>query len=149
MAESSLYAGERDGARVFKIGRLGFDQGQYDLGTERYVGVYRTERFAPAGVGGLINYRRVAIHLLVSGSYTFTVKVWIDEERTALGDGTTQTATFTRDVGVLQEITEELEIEAEGSTVNSDDTTGLFLIEGIRARGRIIRRTGARTSEAT
>ncbi len=41
MAESSLYAGERGGGRIFRIGRLGFDQGQSDLATDVYTGVYR------------------------------------------------------------------------------------------------------------
>lgn len=155
MAESNLYAGERNGPRIFKIGRVGFDQGSADLGSHVYTGTYRTERFAPAGVGALINFRRVAIHLLTSGNYTFTVKVWVDNGRTQLGDETTQEVVITGSGGALREVTEEIEIEAEGShiqveiTVDSDDLTGLFLIEGIRARGRIVRRSSTRTGEAS
>lgn len=155
MAESSLYTGERGGARVLKIGRIGFDQGTADLGSHVYTGTFRSERVAPAGVGALINFRRVAVHLLTSGTYTFTVKVWVDDGRTQLGDETTQTVTVTGGSGALSEITEEVEIEAAGShirvevTVDSDNLTGIFLIEGIRARGRVLRQSSTRTGEAT
>lgn len=154
MAESSLYTGERGGPRVFKIGRLGFDQGTSDLDTHVYTGTYRTERIAPLGPGGLINFRRVAIHLLTSGTYIFTVKTWVDDVRTKLADGTDQLTTFNAGFGALSETTEEVEIEAEGAHIrveiqlNSDDITGLFLIESIDARGRPIRQSRTRTGEA-
>ena len=155
MAESSLYTGERGGPRIFKIGRLGFDQGTSDLGSHVYTGTFRSERIAPAGVGSLINFRRVAIHILSSGTYEFTVKVWVDDKRTILGDGTTQTITINGGSGALGESTEEVEIEAEGShirveiTVDSDKITGLFLIENIQARGRVLRQSSTRTGDAT
>ena len=155
MAESSLYTGERGGARIFKIGRLGFDQGTSDLGSHVYKGTYRTERIAPLGPGGLINFRRVAIHLLSSGTYVFQVKVWVDDVRTQLQDGTDQLVTINGGGGGLSETTEEVEISAEGShirveiTLDSDDLGGLFLIESIDARGRPIRKSAARTGDAT
>ena len=156
MAESSLYTGERGGARIFKIGRLGFDQGAVgDLGSHVYTGTFRSERIAPAGVGGLINFRRVSIHILSSGTYTFGVKIWVDDGRTELGDETTQTVSITGGSGSLSEITEEVKVEAEGShirvevTVDSDNLTGIFLIEGIQARGRAIRRGETRGGEVT
>ena len=154
MAESSLYTGERGGARIFKIGRLGFDQGTSDLGSHVYTGTYRTERIAPLGPGGLINFRRVAIHLLSSGTYIFTVKVWVDDVRTQLADGTDQLATINAGAGGLTETTEEIEISAEGSHIrieiqlDSDDLGGLFLIESIEARGRVVRESSTRTGEA-
>lgn len=154
MAQSSLFAGERSGARIFKIGRIGFDQGTADLGSNVYTGTFKSERVAPAGPGGLVNFRRVAVHLLSSGTYEITVKVWVDDVRTELGDGSEQTAVISGGLGALSEITEEVEIEAEGShiqvevTVDSDDVTGIFLIEGIAARGRVIRQGSARTGEA-
>jgi len=155
MAESSLYAGERDGARVFQIGRIGFDQGTSDLGTTVYTATLRSERVAPAGVGALVNFRRITIHLLSSGTYTFTVKVWVDDGRTLLGSDATQTIVVTGGGGSLSEHTEEVEIEAVGShiqvevTADSDDVNGIFLIEGIRARGRVIRGTSGRSGVAT
>lgn len=155
MAESSLYAGERDGARVFQIGRIGFEQGTADLGSHIYRGTYRTERFAPAGVGALINFRRVAIHLLVSGTYRVTVKIWVDNERTQLGTEATQVVVIEGSGGAVREITEEIGLEAEGShiqveiSLDSDDIDGIFLIEGIRARGRLVRRTSSRTGETS
>lgn len=158
MAESNLYAGERAGPRIFRIGRIGFDQGTADLGSYVYTGTYRTERFAPAGVGALINFRRVAIHLLVSGDYIFTVRIWVDDERTSTSTDPEQVVIFTSaDDAVLgeREVTREVELEAEGShiqveiTVDSDDVDGIFLIEGIRARGRVIRRSSTRAGESS
>ena len=155
MAESSLYAGERDGGRIFQIGRLGFDQGPSDLGANVYTGIFRSERIAPAGVGALINFRRLAIHLMVSGSYTFTVKVWIDNGQTELGTGALQSVVVTGTAGGLSEVTEEIEIQGIGShlqmeiTMDSDDITGIFLIESIRARGRIIRESASRTGASS
>lgn len=155
MASSALYAGERSGARVFKVGRVGFDGGTQDLSADVYTGTFRTERIYPAGPGGLVNFRRVVINLLVTGDYEFTVKVWVDDTRTVLGSGATQTVTITGSSNGLSEITEEVEISAEGShiqvelTVDSDDTSGIFLIEGIWGRGRVIRQTSSRSGEAT
>jgi hypothetical protein len=155
MAESSLYAGERDGPRVFQIGRIGFDQGTQDLGSTVYSGTFRTERIAPAGEGALVNFRRVSIHLLSSGTYTFTVKVWVNDGRTALGTGSEQTVVVSGGGGSLQEITEDVKIEANGShiqveiTADSDDINGIFLIESIRARGRVIRGTSGRAGVAS
>lgn len=155
MAESSLYVGERGGGRIFRVGRIGFDSPGDDLGSHTYTGTYRTERIAPAGRGGLVNFRRIGIHILSSGTYTFTVKIWVDDDRTVDGVGAAQAVTITGGDGALSETTEEVEIDAEGShiqveiTVDSDDTTGLFLIEGIRARGRRIRRSSGRTGEAS
>lgn len=155
MAESSLYAGEANGARVFRIGRIGFDQGTGDLGSHVYTGTYKSERIAPAGPGALVNFRRVAIHLLSSGTYTFTVKVWVDNDRSNTAGGVEQTVVVSGGRGALSEITEEVEIEAEGShiqvevTIDSDDITGIFLIEGIAARGRLVRQSSGRTGEAT
>lgn len=155
MAQSILYAGERSGARVFKVGRIGYDSGTADLGSHVYTGTYRTERIFPAGPGGLVKFRRVAIHLLASGSYTFTVKVWVDGARTVLGSGSTQTVSITGSPGTLNEVTEEIEIEAMGSsiqveiTVDSDDVTGVFLIEAIMGRGRVVRQSATRTGETT
>lgn len=155
MPESSLYAGERDGARIFRIGRLGFDQGTKDLGSHVYTGTFRSERVAPAGVGALINFRRVAIHLLSSGTYIFTVNIWVDDGRTELGTGVTQSVVVTGGSGALSETTEEIKISAEGShirveiLVDSDDITGVFLIESIQARGRVLRESMTRTGVAT
>lgn len=155
MAESSLYAGERNGPRIFRIGRLGFDQGTSDPGSQVYTGTFRSERIAPAGPKSLINFRRVDIHLLTSGTYEFTVRVWVDEARTTLGDATVQTVVVNSTGTELREVTETVAISAEGSyiqveiTVDSDDVTGLFLIEGIYARGRAILSTSARSSEVT
>ena len=61
MAQSSLYAGEKGGARIMKIGRIGFDEGSGDLGSHVFTGTLRSERVAPAGVGALINFRGIRV----------------------------------------------------------------------------------------
>ncbi len=154
MAESSLYAGEKGGGRIFRIGRLGFDQGSSDLG-DVYTGVYRTERVQPAGPGSLVMFRRIAVHLLTSGDYSFTLKVWVDNDRTELATGVEQEFTVSGTGGALREVTREVAIEAEGShvqvevSVDSDNVTGLFLIESVTARGRVIRESASRTGETS
>jgi hypothetical protein len=153
MAKSNLLAGDSAGPRIYRIGRIGFDQGSHDIGTQVYTGVYRTERIAPAGVGALVNFRRVAVHVLASDTYKFTVKVWVDNVRTSANDAPVQTVAISNSVGSLSEVTEEIAIEAEGShiqieiIVDSYDITGIFLIEGIRGHGRIARRASSRDSE--
>ena len=155
MAESSLYGGERGGGRIFRIGRIGFDQGPSDLGTHVYTGTWKTERFAPAGIGSLVNFRRVAIHLLTSGTYTFTVKIWVDDGQTRLADTSFQEVVISGGPGALRETTTEIALEAEGShiqveiTLDSDDVTGLFLIERINAVGRVIRKSSSRGAETS
>lgn len=155
MAESSVYAGERAGNKIFRLGRIGIDSGTADPGSTVYTGTIRTERIAPAGEGALVNFRRVSVHLLVSGSYTFTVKIWVDNGRSTLATGATQTVVITSTDSGLREVTEDIAIEAEGShiqveiTVDSDDVGGIFLVEKIDARGRAIRGSATRSAEAT
>lgn len=157
MADSSLYAGERSGTncRIFKVGRVGFDTGTVDPGSNVYTGTFKTERIYPAGPGGLVNFRRVVIHVLASGSYTIKVKVWVDDTQTTLKSGAAQVVSIINTVSGLSEVSEEVKISKVGSfiqvevTVDSDDVTGVFLIEGIWGRGRIIRQSSGRTGEAT
>lgn len=154
MAESSLYSGDRFGPTIYRIGRLGFDQGKYDLGTQPYTGTFRTERVAPAGVGALVNFRRVSIHLMASGHYTMTVRIWVDDERSKLSSGVAQTVVISRSPGVLREITEEVSVEAVGShiqvevSVVSDHVDGVFLIESVLARGRVMLLSSGREAES-
>ena len=160
MAESSLFAGEREGGRIFQIGRLGFEQGTKDItladgsGGNAYTGTLRTERIAPAGVGALVNFRRISIHLLASAAYRMTVKVWVDDERAVTGNTSPQTTVITGNAGALKELTESVKIEGNGShiqveiTVLSTDITGTFLIESVKGHGRAIRSTSGRTGAA-
>ena len=87
--------------------------------------------------------------------YEFTVKVWIDDGRTTRADGTTQTVTVSKTGGSeLVEVTEEIEIEGTGShiqieiTADSNDLKGIFLIESIKAKGRVIRLASGRSGVA-
>lgn len=155
MAHQALYGAERGGARVVQFGRVGLDAAGDDLGSHTYTGTLRTERVYPVGPGGLVNFRRVLVNILSDGTYTFTVKVWVDDSRTTLGDATTQTVSVTGGTGSLAEITEEISISAEGShiqveiTVDSNNTTGVFLIESIVALGRAVRRGATRSGESS
>lgn len=154
MANSVIYAGEKNGYRVFKFGGLGFATPGDDLEANVYTTTMKTEKIFPAGPGGLVNFRRVAIHFLASGAYQFTVKIWIDGVRTTLGDGTVQTVTVSGTTA-SGEITKEIEVEGEGShiqvelTMDSDEMTGVFLLESVMGRGRVIRQSSTRTGEVT
>lgn len=155
MPSPVVFVGERSGARIFTLGRIGYDSAGDDLGSHTYTATARTERIFPGGPGALINFRRVVVHILADSTYSITIKVWVDGNRTTDGAGSTQTVTIAGGSGSLSEHTEEAAIEAEGSliqvevTVSSDSPTGLFLIEAINARGRVVRRGATRSSEVT
>jgi hypothetical protein len=155
MADSSLYAGERLGNRIFKVGRVGFDAGPTDPDANVYVGTFKSERIFPAGPGGLINFRQVSIHVRASDEYVMTVKVFVDDVQTKAINGSPQKVIITNTVSGVSEVTEEIKISKSGSfiqveiTIDSDDIKGIFLIEGIWGHGRIIRKTSGRTGTAT
>lgn len=151
MANSVIFAGEKAGGRIFKFGRLGYTNPGDDLGANTYTSKIKTERVYPAGPGALINFRRVVIHFFGSGPYEFVVKVWVDGVQTTLGDGTAQEVTITGNINTTSEISEEIEIAATGSNIqmeiamDSDTMIGVFLLEQITARGRVIRQSSTRT----
>lgn len=154
MSGRSIFIGERAGARVFKLGRLGYDAGGSDLSSQVFIGTFRTERIAPAGPAGLINFRRVEIHVNVpAASYEYTVKVYVDNVQTVLGTGVSETVVINRTAAVAGEYTDEVAVQAVGNhiqveiTVDSNDVTTPFMIESITAHGRVLRGTNSRAGE--
>lgn len=154
MAGRAIYLGERSGARIFRVGRLGYDSAGTDAGSHAYTGTFRSERVAPAGPDGLINFRRVAIHLYATESYTYTVTVWVDGVQTTLGTGAAQTVTVSRTVTTAGEFTDEIAIAAYGNHIQVQITTSAgtnapFLLETISAHGRVIRGTSDRVGRTS
>lgn len=148
--------GEKNGSRVYRIGVVGFDTGDDDGGV--FTGVLRTDPFSPAGEGGLLLYRRVAIRLLRSGSYTFTVKVFVDGNQTRIWNSSSvevdQTTSFTATATALQEEVLEVDIEAHGTSIaveieiDSDNTSGVFLVESIFVHAYGMREALSRGAES-
>lgn len=151
----SMYFGQRDASRVLRLNRVGYDAAGNDNGSHTYTGTLRTERFSPAGPAGLVNFRKVVVHLYSSGTFNVTLKVWVDDVRTRLGDGTTQTIVITGATAVEGEYALEAAIEAQGKhirvelTADSNVNTAPFFIEAITAHGRAVRGVIGRASETT
>lgn len=155
MAGSSLYIGERSGARIFRLNRVGYDSAGADLGSHVYTATFRSERIAPAGLGALVLFRGVTINLYSSGTYSITVKVYVDDVQTKLGDNTAQTIVLASAVAREGKYSPEAAIEAVGRTiqvevtVTSSAVTAPFMIESIIATGRVIRGAASRRGETT
>lgn len=153
MAGSSIYLGERTGARIFRLNRVGYDTAGADLGSHVYTGTFTTERITPAGPGSLVLFRGVCVNLYSSGTYSITVKVYVDDVQTKLGDGTNQTIVLASAVAREGKYSPEAAIEAYGSTIRVEVTvlssavTAPFAIESITASGRVIRGSKSRSGE--
>jgi len=154
-----VYAAENTGARVYRIGRVGFDTGAQDAGGV-YTATLRTDTFAPAGEDGLVLFRRAAVRIWHTGAYELLMRIYVDGVQTTYYVGTTVTAqevTFVRSAPSPSpaEQVEEADIEKVGTSIeielvlNSDDITGIFLPETIEIHGRVIRQSKSRVAETT
>lgn len=154
-----VYAAENTGARIYRIGRVGFDSGLQDAGGI-YTATLRTDKFTPAGEDGLVQFRRVAIRIWHTGAYELVMRVYVDGVQTSYyvtNTVTAQQVTFTRSAPTSSpaEQVEEADIEKIGTSIeielvlNSDDVTGIFLPETIEIHGRVIRQSKSRTAETT
>lgn len=154
-----VYAAENSGARVYRIGRVGLDSGTQDAGGV-FTSTLRTDKFSPAGENGLVLFRRVSVRIWHTGTYTFTMKIYVDGVQTQIYSGSTQidqTITIVRAAPISSpaEQVEEADISAVGTyveveiAIDSDDLTGVFLPESIELHGHVIRQTKSRTAETT
>jgi hypothetical protein len=152
-----------DGGRVFSLGRVGFDAAGSDPGGV-YTGTLRTERFSPAGEGGLVHFRRVQVRCWHTGAFTITLTVYVDGVRTRLYSGDTlvdQSITFVQAAPTVvgedggTETILEAAIDAEGTyleaqlVLDSDALTGVVLPESIPIGFRIIRPGLQRAAEVS
>lgn len=141
---------EAAGARIYKFGRVGFDSGSADPGGN-YTATMRTEKISPAGELGLCHFRRIGFRIFRTGSFTITVKVYVDGAQTKIYDAgsnqVNQTIVITKSAPSISP--EELEIEADINasgtyievelTVTSNNIAGLFLPEELNVQYRPVR----------
>jgi len=153
-----LFVGEATGAKLYKMGRVGWDTGTQDTGAV-YTGTLKTEKISPAGEDGLCYFRRVVIRIWRTGSYTCTMKAYVDGAQTTIpSTGATQSVTFVKSAPTSSpdESIIEMDVTGHGTyieielTVDSDDITGIWLPETIEVHYRPIRtakgRSGAEVS---
>ncbi len=72
---------EHAGPRLYSVGRVGYDTIADDTGGQ-FTATLRTERFSPAGEGGLVYFRRVQLRAWHTGAFLGTMKAYIDGVQT-------------------------------------------------------------------
>lgn len=139
-----------DDPRIYKFGRVGFDSGLADAGGN-FTATMRTEKISPAGELGLCHFRRVGFRIFRTGSFTVTVKVYVDGVQTKIFDAASaaidQVIVITKAAPAIspEETLVEADINAKGSyievdlTVNSNDVGGVFLPEELEIHYRALR----------
>jgi hypothetical protein len=131
-----LYVCPSSGNKLYRVGRIGFDVASQDPGSTDFTGELLTERQSPAGETGEVLYRGAVLRVLLSGTYTFVVRFYVDGTQTVDGEGVNQEVTFTATVGqVLGEYLFEAAFRGKGTylqieiEVVSSDVGGVFLPE--------------------
>lgn len=76
-----IITGDRSGSRVYTIGRVGYDSIGDDVGGT-FSALLRTERFSPAGEGGLVVFRRIQARIWHTGAFSGVLKVYVDGAQT-------------------------------------------------------------------
>ncbi|KKL97823.1 hypothetical protein LCGC14_1830570 [marine sediment metagenome] len=159
-----IITGDYSGSRIYTIGRVGYDSAGDDEGGV-FTASLRSERFSPAGEGGLVTFRRIQARIWHTGAFSGIMKAFIDGVQTQIfssgalvdqsvafsasaptevgSDGGAETI-IEMDVGVLPDVNGNSKgssgtyIEVEIS-VDSDDVTGIFLPESFWIGHRVIR----------
>ena len=76
-----IITGDHSDSRIYTIGRVGYDSVGNDAG-----GVFsanlRTERFSPAGEGGLVVFRRIQVRIWHAGAFSGIMRVYVDGVQT-------------------------------------------------------------------
>jgi hypothetical protein len=155
-----IFACENNGSRLYKIGRVGLDTGAQDTGGV-YKSTLKTERISPLGELAVLVFRRVGIRIWRTGSFTFTVTVFVDGAQTTIfdanGNKIPQTITFTQPTPTLPPIETMVEasIQAQGTyievqmDINSNNITGIFLPAELEVHFYPLRRARERTAQST
>jgi hypothetical protein len=147
------------GPRVYAAGRVGLDTGPDDVGGA-YTALLKTERLSPAGEGGLVHFRRVLLRVLHTGTFTVTLRAYVDEVQTQVYVGSTltdQEFTYTQTAPLVSpdESLIEVDIDAHGTfiqvelEVQSDEITGVFLPESLSIGARVLRPGRQREASTT
>jgi len=150
---TACFAAQNGGSRVYKIGRVGFDAGTEDAGGA-YSGKIQSDPLSPDGEGGWTHFRRVQIRVRHTGSFTCTVTLYVDGVQTQIwssGAQVDQSVTFVQAAPVFYPTDSEaetiLEVDCDACgtfivvelEVDSDDITGVFLVESVRIGRHTIR----------
>lgn len=145
--------------RVYKFGRVGFDSGQSDPGGA-FTATMRTEKISPAGENGKCHFRRVAFRIFRTGSFTISVKVYVDGVQTKVYDSSSnkvdQVISITKSAPSIspEELLVEGDIDARGTyievelTVTSSNIAGLFLPEELNVHFRPMRQAKQEGAES-
>jgi len=152
-----VFAAQKSGSRIYRIGRVGLDTGSSDTGGA-YTATLKTDKFSPAGEDGLALFRRVALRSLHTGQYTVTMKVFVDGVQTQVYSGgvlVNQTVVFVRAAPTISpaESVEEADIVGQGThievelSVLSTDVTGSFLPETLEVHFHPLRPAKSRAAE--
>jgi hypothetical protein len=161
MSATLTLIGERNGNRVYRIGSLGLDGGNQDTDGNTYTALLRTDRFSPLGEGGLALFRRVSVRVLRSGAYTITARVYVDDTQTQryenVDTGSSlvdQVIVLTNTASALVEDVLQIDVSAQGThisvelTIDSDDLTGVFLVESMEVHLYPVRPARGRAAES-
>lgn len=136
--------------RIYKFGRVGFDSGVSDPGGA-FTATLRTEKISPAGELGLCQFRRVGIRIFRTGSFTMTVKAYVDGVQTTTYDASSnrvnQSISITKSAPSVspEETLVECDIDARGTyievelIVTSSGVAGLYLPEELEIHYRPLR----------
>lgn len=76
-----IITGDYSGGRIYTIGRVGYDSTGDDEGGT-FSALLRTERFSPAGEGGLVMFRRVQARIWHTSSFSGKMKVYVNGVQT-------------------------------------------------------------------
>ena len=156
---------------------MGYDSTGDDQGGV-FGATLRTERFSPAGEGGLVLFRRIQMRVWHTGSFSGTMKVFIDGVQTRVLDSSSalilQSLAFSEDaptsvgadggqetivvmdIGVLPGKDDPTKSRGSSGTyieveiaVDSDDVTGVFLPESFWIGHRVTRPGLQRAASST
>jgi hypothetical protein len=73
--------------KLAKVGRVGYDSGNQDTLTgTAYTATFRTGRLSPDGQNALHYFRRVALRVWHTGSFTVIITLYVDGQQTTIPD---------------------------------------------------------------
>lgn len=143
---TQAFIGASDGAGVYRVGRVGLDLGSADPGGV-FTGVFKTERFSPAGEDGLCEFRRVVLRIWRTSGFTLTLTAWVDDAQTHT---CTSGGAWTADQSLVisrgspavspEEIVVEMEIRSRGTFIQvqgeilSSSVSAIFLPESLEVQ---------------
>lgn len=145
-----IFIAAKNDHKLYRIGRVGYDSGDQDPGGA-YVATLKSERISPAGDHGYVHFRRIGLRVLHSGTFTITMRVYVDDVQTTIYNASStavaQEIVFTKTApsSATAEALLEADISAKGTFVQveleitSTNVSGVFLPEEVELHARAIR----------